>query len=170
MVTDFIGARDALHARLEAVFDPDTFDVLYRSDKAPKVYLGFPTTEPPFYAAVDEVVEAAETTGAVTMGHAEVGFTLHVWLHAQHTDLKVASDALLSYVDAVFGCIMADPQLDMTVDNAFPSIEAAGTAADGSKRYIAAASVAIRCTRYSACPAQLARVVVEANRSKEHCR
>ena len=164
MVTDYIKARDVLKERLAAVFDPETFAVLYpETEKAPKVFLGFPVTEPPFYAAVDEVVEAAATSGAVTMGHAQVDFTLHVWLCAQHADLKTAADTLLAYIDAVIGSTMADPRLCGTVDAAFPAVETAGTAADGSKRYIAAASVGIQCSVYSACPAQLHGAVRASN-------
>lgn len=165
MVTDYAGARDVLHRRLERIFEPESFGGAYPNAKAPKVYLGFPVTEPPFYAAVDEIVEAAATSGGVSMGHAEVGFTLHVWLCAQHADLKTAADTLLAYIDAIFGAVMADPQLCGKVDSAFTSIETAGTAADSSKRYIAAASVAVACTVYSACPASIARAVAESNQA-----
>ena len=163
MVTDYAKARDVLKKRLDAVFASEAFGTLYPGAKAPKVFLGFPVTEPPFYAAVDEIVDASATSGGVSMGHAQVDFTLRVWLCAQHTDLATASDTLLAYIDAVFGSVMADPQLCETVENAFPSIETAGTAADGSKRYIAAASVAVACTVYSACPASLAEVVNTSN-------
>lgn len=163
MVTEYTRARDVLKGRLDAIFASEAFGTLYPGAKAPKVFLGFPVTEPPFYASVDEIADAAETTGGVSMGHAQVGFTLRVWLCAQHTDLAVASNTLMAYVDAVFGSIMADPQLCETVDSAFPSIESAGTAADSSKRYVAAASVAIACTVYSACPASLAEVVSTSN-------
>ena len=163
MVTDYIGARDVLKGRLDALFSSEAFGTLYPDAKVPKVYLGFPVTEPPFYAAVDEIVDAAATEGAASMGHAQVGFNLHVWLCAQHTDLKTASDTLLSYIDAVFASVLADPQLCGTVDNAFPSIDTAGTAADGSKRYIAAASVAIACAVWSECPAAIAEIVEQAN-------
>lgn len=164
MVTDYAGARDVLKARLDAVFEPETFAGLYPgAAKAPKVTLGFPVNEPPFYVAVDEIVDAAATSGGASMGHAQVDFTLHAWLHAQHADLKTASDTLLDYIDAVFGCVMADPQLNFTVENSFPSIETAGTAADSSKKYIAAASVAVSCQVYSACPGGLADVVRAAN-------
>ena len=162
MVTQWTRARDVLKHRLDAVFG-DSFSPLYEGIQAPRVYLGFPVTEPPFYAAVDEIVDTAETGGAVSMGHDTVNFTIRVWLCAQHTDLKTASDALLAYIDAVFGSIMADPQLNMSVDNSFPSIEAAGTAADSSKRYIAAASVAVACSAWSACPASLAEAVAQSN-------
>lgn len=162
MVTDFAGARDALKARLDHVFG-DAFEDLYPGIRAPKVFLGFPVTEPPFYAAVDEIVDAAETGGSASMGHAQVDFTIRVWLCAQHTDLKAASDALLAYIDAVFGSVMADPRLNGAADNSFPSVETAGTAADSSRRYIAAASVAVRCSAWSACPAALAQAVAAAN-------
>lgn len=163
MVTDYIQARNVLKRRLDAVFASEAFAGLYPGAKAPKVFLGFPVTEPPFYAAVDEITDSSRTTGGVSMGHAEVDFSLRVWLCAQHTDLATASDSLMAYIDAVFGAMMADPQLCGTVDSAFPSIEAAGTSADSSKRYIAAASVAIACTVYSACPAALAEVVANSN-------
>lgn len=163
MVTDYVKARDVLKERLEAVFASETFGDLYPGAKEPKVFLGFPVTEPPFYAAVDEIVETAATSGGVSMGHAQIDFTLHVWLCVQHTDLETAANTLLAYIDAVFGSTMADPQLCGTVDSAFPSIDSAGTAADSSKRYIAAASVGIQCSVYSGCPAQLYQTVSASN-------
>lgn len=163
MVTDYAGARNVLKRRLEAVFASEAFAELYPGAKEPRVFLGFPATEPPFYAAVDEIVDAAETSGGVSMGHAQVDFTLRVWLCAQHTSLETASDTLLAYIDAVFGSTMADPQLCGTVDNAFPTIETAGTAADDSRRHIAAASVVVRCSVYSACPAPIAAAVDASN-------
>ena len=164
MVTDFIRARDVLMKRLEAVFEPEAFSALYpETEKAPKVFLGFPTTEPPFYVAVDEVVDTATTDGAATMGHDTVSFTLHVWASAQHTSLEEASNAVLAYVDAIFGAVMADPRLCGTVDNAFPQVESAATAADSSKRHIAAALVGVECTAWSACPAALQDIVARAN-------
>ena len=165
MLTNWIRARDVLKHRLDAVFG--NFATLYDGVKAPKVFLGFPVTEPPFYAAVDEIVDTAETGGAVSMGHDTVSFTIRIWLFAQHADLKTASDTLLSYVDAVFGAVMADPQLNLSVDNSFPSVESAGTAADSSNRYIAAASVAVSCSVWSACPAALAEVVAASNEDFE---
>ncbi len=162
MVVNWSRARDVLKHRLDAVFG-DAFATLYPDVRAPKVYLGFPASEPPFYAAVDEIVDTAEAGGGATMGHDAVSFTLRVWLCAQHADLKTASDTLHAYEDAVFGSIMADPQLCTSVDNAFPSIETSGTAADGSKRYIAAASMAINCSVWAECPAALISVVDEAN-------
>lgn len=164
MVTDFIRARDVLVQRMRDVFTPETFGVLYpETEKVPSVYLGFPTTEPPFYVAVDEIVDAAATSGAATMGRDRVDFTLHVWLSAQHTELARASDALLCYIDAVFGSIMADPQLCNTVENSFPQIESAGTAADSSKRYIAAALVGIECSVWTGCQPLIATAVAASN-------
>lgn len=160
MVVDYTGARDVLHSRLQAIFDPERFAELYPGTaQAPRVYLGFPVTEPPFYAAVDEIIDSADATGGASMGHQTVTFQLHVWLCAQHSSLKEASDALLAYTDAVFGAVIADPQLNRTVDNSFAAIETAGTAADPSKRYVAAASVSVTCTVYAACPAGLMAAV-----------
>lgn len=168
MVTDFIRARDVLKKRLEAVFEPEAFSALYpETEKAPKVFLGFPVTEPPFYVAVDEVVDTAATEGGATMGHDAVSFVLHVWICTQHVSLETASNALLAYMDAIFGAVMADPRLCGTVDNAFPQVDSAGTDADSSKRYIAAALVNVECTAWSACPAALQDVVARANQEFE---
>ena len=164
-MVSYAGARDVLKARLDAVFADEAFARLYPGAKAPKVFLGFPVTEPPFYAAVDEIADASAASGSASMGHAQIDFSLHVWLCAQHSDLKTASDTLMAYVDAVFCAVMADPQLCGTVDNCLPSIDTAGTAADGSKRYIAAASVAVACSVWSACPAAIAQAVEESNQA-----
>lgn len=163
MVTDYVKARNVLKARLEAIYSSPAFADLYPGAKEPRVFLGFPATEPPFYVAVDEIVDAAETGGAVSMGHAEVTFTLHAWMCAQHTSLETASDTLLAYIDAAFGAVMADPQLCGSVDNAFCRIDTAGTAADSSKRYIAAASIGVECAVYSQCPAAVAQAVASSN-------
>ena len=164
MVTDFIRARNVLAKRLEDVFTPDVFGVLYpETEKVPKVFMGFPATEPPFYVAVDEIVDVAATSGAATMGRDQVSFTLHAWVSAQHTELVKASDAVLCYIDAIFGSIMADPQLNRTVENAFPKIESAGTAADSSKRHIAAALIGIECTVWTGCQPLIAATVQASN-------
>lgn len=159
MVIPAAKARDELKRRLELVFSEECMGALYPGAKVPKVYLGFPVSEPPYYAAVDEIAEAVETAGAVTIGHAKVSFDLHVWLFARHTDLKVAADSLLAYIDAVFACVMADHTLGMSVDNSLPAVETAGTSADSSKRYIAAASVRVTCTVASACPAYVKEAI-----------
>ena len=162
MVT-FAQARDTIRDRLEAVFGSEAFAELYPGVQAPKVYQGFPVNEPPFYVAVDEIVDTAETTGSATMGHAQVDFVLHVWCLARHTSQAAAADTLLAYVDATFKAVLADQRLNMAVDNSFPEVEAAGTSADSSKRYIAAASIAVRCQVYSQCPASLMEVVNQSN-------
>ena len=157
MVT-FIASRDALKRRIDAVFG-DAFAELYPGVEPPKVFTGFPANEPPFYVAVDEVVDAAAADGGATMGHATLGFTLRVWAFARHASLEAASNALLSYVDAVFAAVMADARLGGTVDNAFPSVESAGTAADSSKRYSAAASIAVECSVWASCSHRIMEVV-----------
>ena len=163
MVTDYTRARDVLAARMTAVFGEGFAEMYPLAAQAPKVFKGFPASETPFYASVDEIADDVATEGAVSMGHQEVSFTVRVWLCARHTDLIKASDTLMCYVDAVIGSVMADPQLCKTVDNATARIETAGTAADPSRQHIAAASVAVRCTVYAACPAALAEVVAAAN-------
>lgn len=165
MVIPAAEARDVLHKRLEAVFGEEAFGSLYPGVKAPKVTLGFPVNEPPFYVAVDEIADTVSTGGAASMGHAEVSFDLNVWLCASHKDLKTAADSLIAYEDAIFAAVLADQRLNLTVDNAFPSIRNAGTGADSSKRYVAAANVAVACTVGSCCPAQIKEIVDAANRN-----
>ena len=156
MVSD---ARNRILALCEALYSSGAFGTLWPDVPLPKVYLGFPVNEPPFYVAVDEVTDYLGTTGAVSMGHAEVEWTCRVWCFAQHTSLQTASDALLAYCEALIMAVLADNTLGGTVDNAFPGIETAGTSADGSKRYIAAASVAVRCSLFSVCPAEIREVI-----------
>ncbi len=158
MVT-FALARNALKSRLDAVFGSEAFADLYPGVQPPKVYQGFPVNEPPFYVAVDEIVDAAASSGAASMGHARIDFTLNVWCFARHASLETAADALLSYVDAVFASVLADQQLCMAVDSAFPRVRDAGTGADGSKRYVAAATVEVACSVCSACHAGIKEVV-----------
>lgn len=156
-------ARDALLHRLTAVFAEETFSGLYDGFKAPKISLGFPTNEPPFFVAIDEVIDNMTSTGGATMGHSQREFTLRVWLCARHTDLKTASDTLAAYIDAVFNSVDVDRRLNFTVDNCQPEIETAGTSADSSKRCLAAASVAIRCQVFTNCPERLKEVVNASN-------
>lgn len=161
-MVSFMQARDVLKARLDAVFSV-AFPQLYPAVQAPKVYQGFPTSEPPFYVAVDEIVDTAQSSGAASMGHARIDFTIHVWCFARHTSQEVAADTLLSYTDAVFKAVLADQRLNGAVDNCFPEIENAGTSADSSKRYVAAASVAVNCHVFSQCPAEIMEVVNASN-------
>lgn len=160
MVT-FNRTRDVLRKRLDAVVA--AFGTLYPEVQVPKVYTGFPVDEPPFYIAVDEIVDTAQSSGAASMGHARIDFTVHVWCFARHAKQETAADTLMAYVDAVFKSVLADQRLNMTVDNSFPEIETAGTAADSSKRYTAAASVAIQCHVFSQCPAKMMEVVNASN-------
>ena len=76
---------------------------------------------------------------------------------------RSVANTLLAYVDAVFKAVLADQRLNGAVDNSFPEIETAGTSADSSKRYTAAASVAVECHVFSQCPAELMEVVNESN-------
>ena len=164
MVIPASEARDVLHKRLEAVFNKENF-AKFSDAQAPKVTLGFPVNEPPFYVAVDEIIDTANTDGAASMGHAEVSFNLNVWVCATHKDLKTAADAVIAYISTIFAAILADQQLNNTVDNAFPSLRDAGTGADNSKRYVAAATVVIACKVGSVCPAEIKEVVDAANRN-----
>lgn len=156
MVT-FIAAKEELRRRMQAVVDK--FPSLYPEVQAPTVYDGFPINEPPFYIAVDDAVDAATTDGKSTGGHATIEFTIHVLCFARHSSRAVASSTLLSYVDAVFNAVLADQRLGGAVDNGFPSIEAAGTSADSSKYYMAAASVAVRCAVFSRCPREFKEAI-----------
>lgn len=163
MAVSFIDARDVLKSRLEAVFASSAFASLYPDVQAPKVYQGFPVNEPPFYVAVDEIADTASSNGAATMGHARIDFVIRVWCFARHTNQETAADTLNSYVDAVFKSVLADQRLNFTVDNSFPEIDAAGTSADSSKRYMASAAIAVNCQVFSQCPAELMEVVNESN-------
>lgn len=162
MVIPAIQARNELHKRLVAVFSEDNFTSLCEA-KVPNVYLGFPTNEPPFYVAVDEIIDTATTDGSASMGHAKVSFELNVFLCAVHRDLTTAADTLLAYIDVLFSAILADQSLNYSVDNSFPQITTAGTAADSSKRYIAAANVSVTCEIGSVCPARIKEIVNDAN-------
>lgn len=156
MVT-FADAAAELYRRVDALCG--AFGSLYPGVPAPKAFDGFPVNEPPFYIAVDDVIDTAEASGAATNGAGRLDFTVHVMCFARHSDRRVCSGALLSYVDAVFKAVMADQRLRMSVDTCFPSVEAAGISADNSKRYMAAASVGVRCTVFSKCPRQVMEVI-----------
>lgn len=156
MVT-FQAAKDELHRRLEAV--AASFDALYPGVQVPSVFKGFPVNEPPFYIAVDDAVDTATTEGKATNGHGTLEFVVHVMCFARHSNRETASNTLLSYVDAVFCSVMADQRLKGAVDSSFPSVEAAGTSADNSRYYMAAASVAVRCSVFAKCPREFREVV-----------
>lgn len=154
MVIPFIAAKDEVYRRLSVIFDPEIFRGLC-DYQAPKVFDRYPVNEPPFYVAVDEIVETASTDAAVSMGHATIGFPVNVLACAQHSDLITASNTLMAYINTIFAVVLADQTLGRSVDNSFPSIETAGTAADGSKRYLAAARISINCTVFSKCPREI---------------
>lgn len=156
MVT-FLAARDELYRRMSKV--AGAFADLYPGVQAPKVYDGFPSSEPPFYIAVDSIVDTASMGGQATNGAGQLDFTVHVLCFARHADQATAAETLLSYVDAVFNAVMADQRLAKSVDIAFPSIEAAGAAPDSSKYHMAAASVGVQCTVFSKCPQRFREVV-----------
>lgn len=156
----YAAARDELYRRLCAVFASGAFADLYGVER-PKVYRGFPTTEPPFYVAVDEIATDARATGSASMWHAEFTFGIKVYLFAQHVDLIVASDTMLAYLDAAMAAVLADATLAGTVDNATASVDTEGTAADSSRRYMAAAQMTVECRVYSACPAELLEAINE---------
>ena len=156
MVT-FQAARDELHRRMGKV--AEAFGELYPGVQDPKVYDGFPTSEPPFYIAVDSIVDTATMSGRAVPGAGQLDFTIHVLCFARHADLATASATLLAYVDAVFNAVMADQRLARSVDTAFTSIEASGVAPDSSKYHMAAASVGVQCTVFSKCPQEFREVV-----------
>lgn len=153
-----IEARDVILGRIQKAVSK--WDELYPGIQAPKVCDGYPATEPPFYIAVDTIATTANVTGQSTIGAGRWEFSVSVLCFARNTDKVVASEALMSYVDAAFRCVMADQTLGRTVDNAFPSLDAAGTAADTSKRTLAAASVSVRCSLFSVCTQEFKEAVL----------
>ncbi len=153
----FVEAREELYRRLSAV--ASSFEELYPGAQAPKVIKGAPANEPPFYIAVGDCIATASTDGQATTGNGRWEFSVEVMCFARHSSQEGAADALMTYVDAVFNAVMADQRLGGAVDNAFPSVQAVGTAPDSSKRHLAAASVSVRCTAFSACPRRFREVV-----------
>lgn len=152
--------RDVLHERLRAVFSSDT--MLAALDvRAPVVSKGFPVSEPPFYVAVDEICDTAQTSGATSMASATVDFTVHVWCFAEHRDLKTAADTLMAYVGVVFAAVIADRTIGGNVTSALPSIREAGTASNGSKRYCASAVVDVACSVSPSCPREIKEIIDE---------
>lgn len=137
----------------------EAFAELYPNVQQPKVFDGFPPKEPPFYIAVDAIVDTASVDGRAVPGAGQLDFTVHVWCFARHSDQATAANTLLAYIEAVFGAVMADQRLHMTVDNSMPAVEAAGISADSSKYYMAAASVGIRCSVFAKCPQRFREVV-----------
>ena len=159
MLCSFIESRDVLKERIDTLFG--SWDSLFPDVQCPKVYLGIPANEPPFYVAVDEVVDAATTEGGVTMAHDNLSWTLHVWAFSRHSSLEAASNTLLAYCYAIIGAVMADQTLCRTCDNCFAAIDSAGTAVDSSKYYQAAAVVSVQCTIFSVCPKEIRDIVIK---------
>lgn len=157
MSCDFIRSRDALYERLSAVLDK--FYQIYPDIQEPKLFKGFPVGEPPFYIAVDEVTPSASSAGAASIGRDNITWTLGVWAFAKHSNLLIASDTLLTYINLIFSIVMADPSLGRNVDNAFPSIEVIGTSRDPGNYYIAAAQLSIECTACATCPTEIRQIV-----------
>ncbi len=153
----FQEARDEVCRRMSKV--GERFGELYPGVPTPKVFDGFPTNEPPFYIAVDSIVDASGIDGRAAPGAGQLEFTVHVMCFARHSDRSTACNTLLAYIDAVFGAVMADQRLHMTVDNSMPSVEAAGSSPDSSKYHMAAASVGIRCSVFSKCQQRFREVV-----------
>lgn len=151
-------ARNVLIGRVQKAVAK--WDELYPGIQAPKACDGFPASEPPFYIAVDSIAASANVTKESTIGAGRWEFTVNVVCFARHTDQLVASETLMAYTDCVMRCVMADQTLDRTVDNAFPSLDAAGTAADTSKRTLAAATVSVRCSVFSVCPKEFKEAVL----------
>lgn len=158
MVDPFTHARDELKRKLEKLFSQEVYSKLY-SYEVPKISDGFPVNEPPYYVAIDEIVDTAQTTGAATIGHAEISFDLNVYVCAHHADLMTAANTLMSYISVIFDGQLADHTLNRAVDNSTVSITTAGTASDSSKRYLAAAQIAINCTIFSRCPKEIKEAV-----------
>ena len=137
----------------------EAWEELYPGVQAPKVYDGFPASEPPFYIAVDSIVDTATMGGRATVGAGSLEFTVHVMCFARHADRATASQTLLAYVDAAFSAVMADQRLRGAVDNSFPSIEAAGTSPDSPQRHSAAAAHSVQCAGRSNSPQRFREVV-----------
>lgn len=153
----FQAARDEMYRRMSRV--GDSFAELYPGVQRPKVFDSFPPKEPPFYIAVDSIVDSASMDGGAVPGAGRLDFTVHVWCFARHSDQATAANTMMAYIEAVFGSVMADQRLHMTVDTAVPAVEAAGISADSSKYYMAAASVGIRCSIFSKYPQRFREVV-----------
>lgn len=150
-------AREELYRRLSKV--AEAFPTLYPDAIVPKVYEGFPINEPPAYFAVDEIVDTATMGAESTTGAGRMDFTVNVMCFARHVDRMKTANTLLAYIDAVFKAVMVDQRLRMSVDKSFPAVESAGTSADSSKRYIAAAAIGVKCSVFSVCPKDFKEVI-----------
>lgn len=156
MVIPQTAARDALECRLRSLFGCDAFQPLFPSAvKAPSVSIGFPVNEPPFYVAVDEIVDDLQPGSGATCGQVAIKFRLTVYACARHSDLLKAADTATSYAHAAILCVLADQTLGGSVDHAVPSITGGGTAADGDRKYIATEVVSVECDVWAMCPQEV---------------
>lgn len=163
MVVPQIEARDALKKRLEGVFEPEAFGKLYPGYERPKVTLGFPVNEPPFYVAVDEIATNVQPGKGSSYGEVQIEFVLNVWVFARKTELEAAANTAIVYADAVFAAVCADQTLKGSVDLAVPSVSQGGTAADADRKYIATETVEIRCSTWSKCPHEIRELIHESD-------
>ena len=156
MVIPQMAARDALERRLESFFGCDAFPSLFPAAvKAPAVSVGFPVNEPPFYVAVDEIVDDLQPGKGATCGQVAVKFRITVYACARNSDLLKAADTAASYAHAAIMCVLADQTLGGSVDHAVPSIAGGGTAADGDRKYIATEVVSVECDAWAVCPQEV---------------
>lgn len=163
MVIPQIAARDALLNRLRGVLSGDAFRTLYPECECPKVTLGFPVNEPPFYVAVDEIATNVQPGKGSSFGEVQVEFVLNVWVFARKTELEAAANTAMAYADAIFASVCADQTLKGTVDLAVPSVSQGGTAADADRKYIATETVEVKCTTWSKCPHEIREVINESD-------
>lgn len=163
MVIPQIAARDALKRRLEGVFSPEAFGCLYPDCERPRLTLGFPVNEPPFYVAVDEIVTDVQPGKGASCGEVQFDFVLRVWAFARKTGLEDAANTAMTYADAVLMAVCADQTLHGTVDHAVPSISQGGTAADADRKHIATEAVEIRCSVWARCPGEIRKVINESD-------
>lgn len=157
MSSSFARSRNELFRHLEAALS--VFDQVYPDMQAPKLFLGFPVSETPFYIAVDEIVPSASAVGAASIGQDTVTWTLGVWLFSKHMNLLTASETLLAYEELVFSAVSADPTLGRTVDNSFAAIEVTGTARDSGNYYVASTQISVECRAEATCPPEIRQVI-----------
>lgn len=161
MVVTQIAARDVLLNRLKKIFSADIFGALYPDYVLPKVLLGFPVNDAPFYVAVDEIVTNVTSGKGSTCGEVQVSFTLNVWVFARKTSLQDASNTAMVYADAIFSAVCADQTLKGTVDYSSPNIKQGATAADADRKYIATEIIEIDCKTWSKCPHAMREAINE---------
>lgn len=164
MVIPQVAARNAIKSRIEKFFGCASFSTIFpEAAKAPRVSIGFPTNEPPFYVAVDEIVDDLQPGKGSSCGQIAIKFRVSVYACARHVDLIKAADTAGSYAFAVVMCVLADQTLDGAVDLAVPSISGGGTAADSDRKYLATAVVSIECDAWAVCPQEIREAMSESS-------